>query len=148
MQQVENLTAWVDYAHTPDALDKAIQTLKLHFPKHNIHVLFGCGGNRDQDKRAKMGAVASKFANQITLTNDNPRDENPEQIIADIVSGISNEDKVCIIADRKAAIENAIKNLSENECLLIAGKGHESTQQFRDKIVSFNDLQVAKNALN
>lgn len=148
MQQVENLTAWVDYAHTPDALDKAIQTLKLHFPKHKIHVLFGCGGNRDQDKRAKMGAVASKFANQITLTNDNPRDENPEQIIADIVSGISNEDKVCIIADRKAAIENAIKNLSENECLLIAGKGHESTQQFRDKIVSFNDLQVAKNALN
>lgn len=146
MHKIANQLVWIDYAHTPDALANAISTLKAHYPTHKIRVLFGCGGNRDKDKRAKMGKIASKLANTIILTNDNPRNEDPRAIINDILNGIDDSYEVNITLDRQLAIETAITTLSENECLLIAGKGHETTQQFKDKIIELNDIEIAQNA--
>lgn len=146
MQKIKNKLVWVDYAHTPDALGSAISTLKTHYPTHEIRVLFGCGGNRDKNKRVKMGAIASKLADTIILTNDNPRNEEPQSIIDDILAGIDEGFELDIILDRKLAIETAITTLNENECLLIAGKGHETTQQFKGKTIDLNDIEIAQNA--
>ncbi len=146
MHRIKNTLAWVDYAHTPDAIENAINTLKTHYPDFKVRIIFGCGGNRDQDKRAKMGKIASKLADTIVLTNDNPRNEDPQTIINDILSGIDDSFELDITLDRQLAIETAITTLNENECLLIAGKGHESTQQFKDKSIKFNDLEIAQNA--
>jgi len=143
---VNNHLAWVDYAHTPDALKKAIVTLQNHYPEFNVRVVFGCGGNRDQDKRAKMGKIASSLATTIILTDDNPREEDPRSIIDDILNGIDDSYEVDIIQDRQLAIETAITTLKEDECLLIAGKGHESTQQYKDKTIVMNDIVIANNA--
>lgn len=146
LQQINKLLVWVDYAHTPDAIYNAITTLKEHFPNHKVRIVFGCGGNRDKTKRAKMGKIASKHADTIILTNDNPRNEDPSAIIDDIKSGIADSIDLDIILDRKLAIETAVTTLMDDECLLIAGKGHESTQQFRDRIIEINDIDIAKNA--
>jgi len=146
LQQINKLLVWVDYAHTPDAIYNAITTLKEHFPNHKVRIVFGCGGNRDKTKRAKMGKIASKHADTIILTNDNPRNEDPSAIIDDIKSGIDDSIDLDIILDRKLAIETAVTTLMDDECLLIAGKGHESTQQFRDRIIEINDIDIAKNA--
>jgi UDP-N-acetylmuramoyl-L-alanyl-D-glutamate--2,6-diaminopimelate ligase len=146
MHKINNHLAWVDYAHTPDALKKAIITLQAHYPQHNIRVIFGCGGERDKTKRALMGKIASKLASTIILTDDNPRSENPNQIIKDILSGIDDSYEVDIIQDRAMAIEAGITTLKENECLLIAGKGHENQQIYKDKIITMNDIDIANNA--
>ena len=146
MQKIKHQLVWVDYAHTPNALENAIITLKTHYPTHQIRVLFGCGGNRDQDKRAKMGRIASNLAHSLILSNDNPRDESPSTIIADILSGIDDSYPVEVIEDRQLAIETAITTLADNECLLIAGKGHETTQQFQDKIINLSDIDIAQHA--
>lgn len=146
LQQINKLLVWVDYAHTPDAIYNAITTLKEHFPNHKVRIVFGCGGNRDKTKRAKMGKIASKHADTIILTNDNPRNEDPSAIIDDIKSGIDDSIDLDIILDRKLAIETAVTTLMDDECLLIAGKGHESTQQFRDRIIEINDIDIAQNA--
>ncbi|HIG88602.1 UDP-N-acetylmuramoyl-L-alanyl-D-glutamate--2,6-diaminopimelate ligase [Candidatus Thioglobus sp.] len=148
MQKINNRLAWVDYAHTPDALEKAIITLKMHYSNHKIRVVFGCGGNRDQGKRAKMGKIASKLADTVILTNDNPRDEDPQAIINDILNGIDDSFELDITLDRQLAIETAMTTLNENECLLIAGKGHESTQEFKDKTLILSDIEIAQNATN
>ncbi len=147
MQRIKNILAWVDYAHTPDAIENAINTLQTHYPDHKIRLVFGCGGDRDQDKRAKMGKIASKLADTIVLTNDNPRSEDPQAIINDILGGIDDSFELDITLDRQLAIETAITTLSENECLLIAGKGHESTQEFKDKTLVLSDIEIAQNAL-
>jgi len=148
MQKIKKALAWVDYAHTPDALANAITTLKEHHPEHKIRIVFGCGGNRDKSKRAKMGKIASKLADTIVLTNDNPRKEDPQAIINDILSGIDDSFELDITLDRQLAIETAITTLNEGECLLIAGKGHESTQEFKNKTTVFNDVEIAQNAAN
>jgi UDP-N-acetylmuramoyl-L-alanyl-D-glutamate--2,6-diaminopimelate ligase len=137
---------WVDYAHTPDAISNAISTLNQHYPEHKVRIVFGCGGSRDKGKRAKMGKIASKNANTIILTNDNPRNEVPSDIIDDISCGIVDGAKVDVILDRRLAIETAVATLKEDECLLIAGKGHESVQQFKDRVINFNDIEIAQNA--
>ncbi len=147
MHRIKNTLAWVDYAHTPDAIENAINTLQGHYPDHQVRVVFGCGGDRDQDKRAKMGKIASKLANTIVLTNDNPRSEDPQAIINDILSGIDDSFELDITLDRQLAIETAITTLNENECLLIAGKGHESTQEFKDRILALSDIEIAQNAV-
>jgi len=147
MHHIKDTLAWVDYAHTPDAIENAINTLQDHYPDHQVRIIFGCGGNRDQDKRAKMGKIASKLANTIVLTNDNPRDEDPQAIINDILSGIDDSFELDITLDRQLAIETAITTLNENECLLIAGKGHESTQEFQDKTLVLSDIEIAQNAV-
>ncbi|MDC9715000.1 MAG: UDP-N-acetylmuramoyl-L-alanyl-D-glutamate--2,6-diaminopimelate ligase [Gammaproteobacteria bacterium] len=147
MQKINNRLVWVDYAHTPDAIENAITTLRQHYPEHNIRVVFGCGGNRDKDKRAKMGKIASKLANTLILTNDNPRNEDPRAIIDDILSGIDDSYEVDITLDRQLAIETAVITLDENECLLIVGKGHETTQTFKDKTIKSNDKDIVLAAI-
>ncbi len=132
MQYVGNKkksTVVVDYAHTPDALKKSLQTLAKQFNK-KVDVVFGCGGDRDQGKRFKMGKIADQFASKIYLTNDNPRYENPISIIRQIKKGCPRSK---VILDRKIAIKLAIKNLKMDSILLIAGKGHENYQIINNK---------------
>ncbi|MDE0949589.1 MAG: UDP-N-acetylmuramoyl-L-alanyl-D-glutamate--2,6-diaminopimelate ligase, partial [Candidatus Thioglobus sp.] len=146
MQQLQKSNIWVDYAHTPDALFNALATFKVHYPEFKIRVLFGCGGDRDKTKRLLMGKIASENADSIILTNDNPRSENPQKIIDDILDGIKVENDVQIILDRKHAITTAIKTLGEDEVLLIAGKGHEKTQTIGSQVYQFSDVEVALDA--
>ena len=148
MQQLANSNIWIDYAHTPDALDNALSTLRMHYPEFNIRVIFGCGGDRDKGKRQMMGKIASERADSIILTNDNPRSEDPQAIIDDILAGTKVENDVQIILDRGDAIRSAIQSLGEEEALLIAGKGHETTQVISSKTLPFSDIEVALNALN
>jgi len=146
MQQLQKSNIWIDYAHTPDALFNALATFKVHYPEFKIRVLFGCGGDRDKTKRQLMGKIASENADSIILTNDNPRSEDPQKIIDDILDGIKVENDVQIILDRKHAITSTIKTLGEYEVLLIAGKGHEKTQTIGSQIYQFSDIEVALDA--
>jgi len=148
MQQLENSHIWIDYAHTPDALDNALSTLRKHYPKFKIRVIFGCGGDRDKGKRQIMGKIASERADSMILTNDNPRSEDPQSIVDDILAGTKVENDVQVILDRGDAIKSAIQTLGEEEALLIAGKGHETTQVIGSQTHQFSDVEVALNALN
>jgi len=148
MQQLENSHIWIDYAHTPDALDNALSTLRKHYPEFKIRVIFGCGGDRDRGKRQIMGKIASERADSMILTNDNPRSEDPQSIVDDILAGTKVENDVQVILDRGDAIKSAIQTLGEEEALLIAGKGHETTQVIGSKTHQFSDVEVALNALN
>ena len=127
----------IDYAHTPDAMEKIISTVKIM--NHNrIITIFGCGGNREKEKRPKMGEIASLLSDYVILTNDNPRDENPKEIIREIKQNMNNNYK--IIYDRKKAIQEGIKMLEENDVFLILGKGHEEYQIIDNKKIFFSDL--------
>ena len=134
----------VDYAHTPDALEKVLQALRLHC-KGYLWVVFGCGGDRDIGKRSQMGSVAQAKADQVIVTSDNPRNENSRKIIEDIVIGINSA--VTIEVDRREAIILAISSASDNDVVLIAGKGHEKYQIIGSKRVHFSDKQEASLAL-
>ena len=135
----------IDYAHTPEALSELLTFAKGHYKK--VLVLFGCGGNRDVSKREKMGK-ASEIADSIILTSDNPRDENPEGIIEAILNGISQKEKVTIIVNRKEAIEHAISNIdTEEEVIILTGRGHEAYQEVDGKFLPFNDYVVAEEIL-
>ena len=148
MQKLENNNIWIDYAHTPDALYNALSTLRTHYTESKIRVIFGCGGDRDKGKRQIMGKIAIENADSIILTNDNPRGEDPQKIIDDILAGTKVESDVQVILDRGDAILSAIQNLGEEEVLLIAGKGHETTQVIGSKTLKFSDIEAALNALN
>ena len=148
MQQLENSHIWIDYAHTPDALDNALSTLRKHYPEFKIRVIFGCGGDRDKGKRQIMGKIASERADSMILTNDNPRSEDPQSIVDDILAGTKVENDVQVILDRGDAIQSAVQTLGEEEALLIAGKGHETTQVIGSRTLQFSDIEVALNALN
>ncbi|BAW52380.1 UDP-N-acetylmuramoylalanyl-D-glutamate--2, 6-diaminopimelate ligase [Helicobacter pylori] len=130
----------VDFAHTIDGMQQVFESFK----NQKITALFGVGGDRDKTKRPKMGEVASYYAHKIVLTSDNPRSENEEDIIKDILKGISDSSKVVVEKDRKKAILNALENLKDDEVLLILGKGDESTQIFKDKTIFFSDQEVVK----
>ena len=117
----------LDYAHTPDALKTCLLNLKEQFPNKKISLVFGCGGNRDRDKRFKMGKIASQYSDEIYLTDDNPRFENPLKIRNDIKKGIKLKN-LKEISNRAKAIKLAIENLNSGEILLVAGKGHEKTR--------------------
>ena len=147
MQKLDNNNIWIDYAHTPDALTNALQTLRLHYPESKLRVVFGCGGDRDKSKRQQMGKIASELAHSIILTNDNPRNELPESIIKDIMAGVKIENSTQVITDRKIAINTAITTLNEDEVLLIAGKGHETTQIIGSQVLPFSDIEIALDAL-
>lgn len=136
-------TIIVDYAHTPDALEQVLKSLSEQF-NSAVTCVFGCGGDRDTDKRSKMGKVADDYANTIILTNDNPRTESPEAIAAQISLGIVNKNKVTIELDRSKAISFAIKDAPLNGCVLVAGKGHEDYQVIGDVKHEFNDVEVVK----
>ncbi|WP_010298395.1 UDP-N-acetylmuramoyl-L-alanyl-D-glutamate--2,6-diaminopimelate ligase [Candidatus Odyssella thessalonicensis] len=136
---------YVDYAHTPDALMRALQALRLHVKDgHKLHMVFGCGGNRDALKRPLMGKIANDFADVIIVTDDNPRFEDPSFIRAQILANCSRGQDV---GDRVKAIEQAIAQLSPGDILLIAGKGHETGQIIKDEVIPFDDVQVAASAL-
>ena len=135
----------VDYAHTPDALEKVLITLRSHC-RGKLWVVFGCGGERDIGKRSKMGAIAERYADFAVITNDNPRGESEEAIISHIKMGMMG--KVVVEMDRRSAIRHAISQASPNDLVLIAGKGHEEYQQLSDQTFAFSDQIQAKLALN
>lgn len=134
----------VDYAHTPDALEKALLALRPIAQQRagKIWCVFGCGGDRDANKRPKMGAVAEKHADHIIITSDNPRSENPESIMEMIRLGIkATSTEVQTIADRAVAIMTAVRHAQTNDVVLVAGKGHESTQEVNGKKFEFSDRE-------
>ena len=118
-------------------------TLKSHFKK-NINIVFGCGGDRDSQKRKKMGKIAAKYCKNIILTDDNPRNENPNKIIGQIYNGSK---KGILIRNRKMAIKKGINLTKPNEILLVAGKGHENYQIIKNKKIFFSDAKEIKNNL-
>ena len=138
-------TVFVDYAHTPDALENACRTLKELDPRRLITV-FGCGGDRDTGKRPLMGAAAARHSDACVVTSDNPRSEDPLAIIREIEAGMGGHGHLSI-PDRAEAIAYAIKNALSGDIILIAGKGHETTQQFADHTLDFDDRKHASKAL-
>ena len=139
----------VDYAHTPDALEKALRAL-LPWSAHRqgqLWCVFGCGGNRDATKRPLMAAVAQRYAGQIVLTSDNPRDESPAAILAQMASGLSSQNRAMQIEDRAEAIAYAIQQANAQDVVLLAGKGHEDTQEIQGRKLAFSDINQAQLAL-
>lgn len=136
-----HLDIFVDYAHTDDALENVLKTL-FEIKKTRIITVFGCGGNREVSKRPKMGAVAEKFSDCVVLTTDNPRQEDPDEIIRQSLAGFKNPARVVVEPDRRQAIEKAIDLALPNDILLIAGKGHETYQVFAHKTIEFDDRKV------
>ncbi len=134
---------FVDYAHTDDALLNVLETLRAITPGRLI-VVFGCGGNRDKGKRPLMGKIAARIADYSIITNDNPRNEVPEKIAAEITAGFDSERKYEIILDRKAAIARGLGLIGKKDVLLIAGKGHETYQEFNGVIVPFDDREAVQ----
>lgn len=150
LEAVENpfgLNVFVDYAHTDDALHNVLTTLKEAKRGGRLLLVFGCGGNRDPGKRPKMGRVAAELADQVFVTSDNPRDEKPEDIISQILSGIPDKSSVHVEVDRREAIAAAVKEAGPEDMVLIAGKGHETYQIFSHKTIEFDDVQVAKECM-
>ena len=135
---------YVDYAHTPDALDRALKSLRTH-TENTIWVVFGCGGDRDITKRPMMGKIAYDLADKIIVTDDNPRSENPANIRQQVLNECTS--KAQEIADRGQAIAYAIAHLEKGDTLLIAGKGHETGQIIGNKTHSFSDKQEAEEVL-
>jgi UDP-N-acetylmuramoyl-L-alanyl-D-glutamate--2,6-diaminopimelate ligase len=135
----------VDYAHTPDALESALRSLR-ETTRGALAVVFGCGGDRDRGKRSEMGAVAAKLADRLYLTSDNPRTEEPQTIVDEIVAGIGSAGRTIEI-DRGRAIERAIRDARPGDVVLIAGKGHETYQIIGDRVEPFDDAQAARTAL-
>ena len=138
--------AFVDYAHTPDALEKALHSVR-NICTGNVIVVFGCGGDRDKSKRPQMGHIAMQLADIVVITSDNPRSENPNAIIDDILQGIptNSRDSVVSIIDRKEAIAYALCLLQENDVVLVAGKGHEDYQIIGTEKIHFDDREVIRN---
>ena len=137
----------VDYAHTPDALEKALQSLKPLTPGR-LWLVFGCGGERDQGKRPLMGRIAEALADDVIVTSDNPRGEQPGNIIGDIVAGFRKGRPAMIEEDREAAIAYAISSAGQGDVILIAGKGHESYQQLGSKKIPLDDRRIARRCLS
>ena len=141
-----NSTVIIDYAHTPEALRSVLSFLKeMKIKNGKLITLFGCGGDRDKDKRKLMGNIAHKYSDTVIITDDNPRNENPAKIRSDILSG---SPSAIEISDRNKAIKHAVSILSENDFLLIAGKGHETLQTIGSETLPFDDYAVAREALN
>lgn len=137
---------FIDYAHTPDALEKVLQSTREHCQRQ-LWVVFGCGGERDTGKRAQMGSVAEQYADHVVITNDNPRTEDPQRIMQDILSGCASLEHITVIPDRAAAIEFAFSRMTAGDCLLIAGKGHENYQEIGTQKIPFSDAGVVEQLL-
>jgi UDP-N-acetylmuramoyl-L-alanyl-D-glutamate--2,6-diaminopimelate ligase len=137
----------VDYAHKPDALEKLLHAVRKLAGDKRITVLFGCGGDRDKDKRPKMGAIAARLADRVVLTSDNPRSEKPDAILDDIERGMSGARNYTRITARRGAMARSIDAASDGVVIVIAGKGHESYQVIGDQIIHFDDREEAELAL-
>ena len=144
---MDSLIGVVDYSHTPDALEKALLSLRpVAEARHGkLWVVFGCGGDRDSGKRPIMGALAAKLADHVIVTSDNPRSENPQKIIDDIVGNLTD---VRTEVDRRAAIMSAVLEAAPEDVVLVAGKGHETYQIIEGVHHYFSDQEVVKAAFN
>jgi UDP-N-acetylmuramoyl-L-alanyl-D-glutamate--2,6-diaminopimelate ligase len=136
----------VDFAHTPDALSHVLQALREH-TRRRLWCIFGCGGERDREKRPKMGQIAEALADSVVITDDNPRREEPFNIIEDIIRGTENPDAIYINRDRAQAIAHAIGLSREGDVILVAGKGHETTQQIGERTLPYSDRDVVASLL-
>ena len=140
----------VDYAHTPDSLENVLKTVK-EFAKGNVICVFGAGGDRDKTKRPIMGKIAVQYSDYVVATSDNPRTEDPEAILQDIIAGIQEVNtelnKYKAVVDRKEAIEYAITMAQKDDVILIAGKGHETYQILNDQVIHFDDREIAREAI-
>jgi len=138
------LNIFVDYAHTEDALHNVINGIRqISLPDQRIIVVFGCGGERDKTKRPKMGKIVSFLADYAIITNDNPRSEDPREIVRQITKGMR-RNNYCVIADRRDAIYTSLTMARNNDIVLVAGKGHETSQILRDKVIHFDDREVVR----
>jgi UDP-N-acetylmuramoyl-L-alanyl-D-glutamate--2,6-diaminopimelate ligase len=133
---------FVDYAHTPDALESVLNCLRP-LTKGKLVCVFGCGGDRDRSKRPEMGRIACGICDRVIITSDNPRSEDPEKILGQIEKGVLNKNKYSIIKSRRDAIHEALKGASRDDVVLIAGKGHEDYQILGDRTIHFDDKEVA-----
>ena len=153
-EQVKNkasVTAIVDYAHTPDALKNVLKTINnFRTGNEQLITVVGCGGNRDKDKRPLMASIASELSNKVILTSDNPRDEEPSEIIDDMKAGVSPSDyrKTIVLSDREEAIKTACLLAQEKDIILVAGKGHETYQEIKGVKHHFDDREVLGRMLN
>jgi UDP-N-acetylmuramyl-tripeptide synthetase len=150
LQQAGKPLVAIDYAHTPDALDKALQALKPLAAQRGgqLWCVFGCGGDRDPTKRPLMAAVVEKNADHVVVTSDNPRSEKPENIISQILLGLSHHQCVQVQADRGKAIAETISKAASGDVVLLAGKGHEDYQEIAGTKLPFSDKVQAQAALD
>ncbi|MEO1672227.1 MAG: cyanophycin synthetase, partial [Cyanobacteria bacterium J06631_2] len=142
----QSINVIVDYAHTPDSLENLLKASRP-FISGKMICVFGCGGDRDRTKRPLMGKIAAQLADVAVVTSDNPRTENPEQILKDVVAGIPDTVEPIVIGDRAKAIATAIKNAQPGDGVLIAGKGHEDYQILGTEKIHFDDREQARLAL-
>ena len=142
---VQKPTVIVDYAHTPDGLENVLKAAREITPKEsNLICIFGCGGDRDATKRPKMGTIAENLADKVIVTSDNPRSEDPQQIITDILAGFKSVSKVIVEPDRELAIKEAYKLANAGDVVVVAGKGHEDYQILADKTIHFDDREKVR----
>ena len=145
------ITAIVDYAHTPDALENILRSInEIKTADNNLITVVGCGGNRDKTKRPVMGDIASSLSSRVIFTSDNPRNEDPDLIIKEMISGVklSNSNKTISISNRKEAIKAACQFAQSNDIILVAGKGHEAFQEINGIKNDFDDFDIVKELLN
>ena len=135
----------VDYAHTPDGLENVLKAARDITPDSgSLICIFGCGGDRDATKRPKMGKIAEELADKVIVTSDNPRSENPQQIITDILAGFKSTADVIVEPDRELAIKEAYKIANAKDVVLVAGKGHEDYQILADETIHFDDREKVR----
>jgi UDP-N-acetylmuramoyl-L-alanyl-D-glutamate--2,6-diaminopimelate ligase len=136
----------VDYAHTPDALEKALQALRVHCTG-KLWVIFGCGGDRDTGKRPMMAEIAERLADEVILSDDNPRSEDPQQIVSDMLKGMVNPQTAHVLHSRYQAAKFAVEKATEQDIILLAGKGHEDYQVIGTQSVHYSDRESAAQLL-
>ena len=144
----KNLTIMLDYAHSPESLESILHAVK-GYTRGKVISVFGCGGDRDTTKRAIMGEISGKIADYTIITSDNPRTEDPEEIVKEVESGIKRtKGKYVCIVDRKKAIEHAIKMATKNDIVVLAGKGHETYQEVNGVKNPFDEKTIIKQIIN
>ena len=150
IEEGQDFAVVVDYAHTPDGLQNILQTAQ-EIKESKMIVVFGCGGDRDATKRPIMGRIAAEFGDTIFVTSDNPRTENPNQIVKDVEVGVKEGlregSTYEVVVDRKEAIKKAVRSARTGDIVIIAGKGHEDYQILKDRTIHFDDREVAREAL-
>ena len=150
VQSQEGIIAIVDYAHTPDALENVLKTLKnIRTGNETVFTIIGCGGDRDRSKRPTMAKIACEWSDKVVLTSDNPRTEDPESIIEEMMTGVEGQHfkKTLSITNRKEAIKSACSMAEKGDIILIAGKGHETYQEINGVRYDFDDLEIVKELL-
>jgi UDP-N-acetylmuramoyl-L-alanyl-D-glutamate--2,6-diaminopimelate ligase len=142
----QDFAVLIDYAHTPDSLANVLTAARALSDDHHLHVVFGCGGDRDRGKRPQMGRIAARLADRVIVTSDNPRSEDPDSIIQQILEGAGPHTEA--ISDRRQAIARALDSAEPGDVVVIAGKGHEQGQEFADGLkLPFDDASVARELL-